>query len=224
MKSGVFQTHSAHGKSSCNAQGQGATTCCGHCRQANHKHTRKAMMRACNEPWMRCWEDFQEDHRTNRELATLPMRLGGLGVRSARRIGILGGCTAHDEVADAIIQRLVHVPEPGGCLHELNSAGNALDHHGFVSRPGWIQLSLGARPPPMQAVELGEWPHGWQYYASSASEHHFRRTVVLNQTCAANQAHLRSHSGCGSSQVLHGCPSSPEFRVQPHLFRTLVLD
>ena len=69
------------------------------------------------------------------------------------------------EVADAIIQRLVHVPEPGGCLHELHSAGNALDHHGFVSRPGWIQLSLGPRPPPMQAVEPGEWPHGWQYYA-----------------------------------------------------------
>ena len=46
----------------------------------------------------------------------------------------------------------------------------------------------------------------------------------MNQTCAANQAHLRSHSGYGSSQVLHGCPSSPKFRVQPHLFRTLVLE
>ena len=33
-----------------------------------------------------------------------------------------------------------------------------------------------------------------------------------------------SHSRYGSSQVLHGCPSSPEFRVQPHLFRTLVLE
>ena len=90
------------------------------------------------------------DQQQARELATLPMRLGGLGVRSARRIAP-AACWASwadslhmmqsrlPEVADAIIQRLVHVPEPGGCLHELKSAGNALDHHGFVSRPGWIQ-------------------------------------------------------------------------------------
>ena len=45
--------------------------------------------------------------------------------------------------------------------------------------------------------ELGEWHHGWQYYASCCSEYHYRETVVLAQSCAADQAHLRSHSGPG---------------------------
>ena len=167
------------------------------------KNTRKATTRACNELWMRCWEDYQENHRTNNKHASWPhcpcvSEVWG----SERRIApaaywVSWADALHmmqrrlPEVADAIIQRLVHVPELGGCLHELKSVGNALDHHGFVSRPGWIQLSMGARPLPMQTVEPGEWPHGWQYYASSASEHHFRGTVMLNQTCAANQAHLR---------------------------------
>ena len=81
----------------------------------------------------------------------------------------------------------------------------------------------GVRPPPANVVEPGEWPHGWQYYASSASEHHFRRTV-MNHTFAADQAHVRSHSGPGSSPVLSGCPTKPEFRVEPQHFRTVVLE
>ena len=73
-------------------------------------------------------------------------------------------------------------------------------------------------------VEPGEWHHGWQYYSSSSSEHHFRETVVFAQSCAADQAHLRSHSGPCASQVLHGSPTAAEFRVKPLLFRTLVLE
>ena len=40
---------------------------------------------------------------------------------------------------------------------------------------------------------------------------------MLNQSCAADQAHLRSHSGPGASDVLCGCPSKPEFRIEPGL-------
>ena len=50
-------------------------------------------------------------------------------------------------------------------------------------------------------AEPGEWPHGWQYYASSSSEHTFWKNVVLDQSCAADQAHLRSHSGPGIERV-----------------------
>ena len=47
---------------------------------------------------------------------------------------------------------------------------------------------------------------------------------MLRQSCAAGQAHLRSHAGPGSSNVLSGAPTGPEFRVCPELFRTLVLE
>ena len=71
---------------------------------------------------------------------------------------------------------------------------------------------------------LANWQHGWQYYASSASEHHFRENVVLAQSHASDHAHLRSHSGPGAGAVLHGAPSGLEFQVQLFLFRTLVLE
>ena len=46
--------------------------------------------------------------------------------------------------------------------------------------------------------------------------------MVLNQSCAADQAHLRSHSGPGASEALSVCPSKPEFCIEAGLFRTLV--
>ena len=82
-----------------------------------------------------------------------------------------------------------------GCVGSLQNAAEALDRSGFVGRPS------------------GEWHHGWQYYASSFLEHKFRETVVIAQSSAANQAHLRSHSGPGASAVLCGAPTRPEFTL-----------
>ena len=104
-------------------------------------------------------------HRTNNKHASWP-HCPGLGVRSARRIA---------PAADAIIQRLVHVPELGGCLHELNSAGNALDHICQPSRVDSVVVGsqttshasryLGSghtdgnttRPPLLSTISGGPW-------------------------------------------------------------------
>ena len=61
----------------------------------------------------------------------------------------------------------------------------------------------------------------------------FMRPLLLNtiserpcysRPCPDDQvAHLRSHSGPGSSDVLCGAPSQPEV-VEPHLFRALVME
>ena len=76
---------------------------------------------------------------------------------------------------------------------------------------------LSGQVPPLHT--LGEWQHGWQYHASSSLEHHFRETVTLAQSCAADQAHVRSHSGPGASSSMLGSPSSLEFKLEPQLFR-----
>ena len=110
----------------------------------------------------------------------------------------------------------------GDCLEELQEAARAMDHHGFVNRPNWEQLRFGARPSRVDA-ERGEWQHGWQYHACSASEHHFRETEIFATSCVADQAHLRSHSGLGAGEALVGCSTGFEF-MQPELFRTLVLE
>ena len=127
-------------------------------------------------------------------------------------------------VAANVAHKLTVEEELGGCLDELRNAAAHLDRDGFIGRPHWHDLRTGIRPGATHGAELGEWPHGWQYYASSSSEHSFRKNVVLNQSCAADQAHLRSHSGPGASEALSVCPSKPEFCIEAGLFRTLVLE
>ena len=177
----------------------------------------------------------EQERTTAHQLATLPMRLGGLGLRSASRMAPASFWSSwadalqmiHQrlpEVADTIVESLEGPREVGGCIGELRAVTAALDQQGFIGRPTWTDLKAGARPPPANLTEPGEWAHGWQFYASSVSEHHFRKTVVLAQSCPSHQAHLRSHSGGGSSNVLHGCPTTPEFAVEPELFRNLILE
>ena len=48
--------------------------------------------------------------------------------------------------------------------------------------------------------------------------------MIVAQSDAAEQAHLRSHAGPGSSEVLCGAPVASEFKVEPQLFRALVLE
>ena len=170
-----------------------------------------------------------------RNIASLPMRMGGLGIRSAQRMA-LGAFWASwadalhmidqrlPTVADRVVNTLRADEEPRGCLGELRNAAGVLDRHGFVGRPSWNSIRSGVRPEGHIHAEPGEWSHGWQYYASSSSEYNFRKNVVLNQSCAAEQAHLRPHSGPGASDVLCGCPSKPEFRIEAGLFRTLILE
>ena len=162
-----------------------------------------------------------------RQIASLPMRLGGLGMRSAGRMSQAAYWASWADALNMIHQRLPQlaeqfvtalsgVPLGEGCLGELQNAATSLDHQGFVNRPTWTELRLGKRPPVADC--------GWQFHASSSSEHFFRETVVLAQSCAADQANLRSHSGPGSSDVLMGCPTGPEFQVEPGNFRTLALE
>ena len=61
-------------------------------------------------------------------------------------------------------------------------ASRQLDWSGFVSRPSWEALKLGAGPPTAWFTEPGEWQHGWQHHASSCSQYHVRETVMA-QSC-----------------------------------------
>ena len=47
---------------------------------------------------------------------------------------------------------------------------------------------------------------------------------MLAQSCPSHQTHLRSHSGSGCSHVFCGCPTQLEFRINPDLFRVLILE
>ena len=125
--------------------------------------------------------------------------------------------------ADALHMIAGRLPEVAnrveGCLAEVSAAAGRLDRQGFVGRPSWADLKEGVRPPISVFQEPGEWQHGWQHHASSASEYHFRETVMIAQSCAADQAHLRSHSGPGSGEVFHGSPTQVEFQLPERVRR-----
>ena len=167
-------------------------------------------------------------------LSTLPMRLGGLGLRSATRTAPAAYWASWADALEMLSKRLPALTDQilaelaahptGDGLAELSMDAIFLEQSGFISRPTWVQLRGGERPPPPVSSEPGEWQHGWQYHASTPLEHHFRETVIIVQSDAAEQAHMRSHAGPGASEVLCGAPVATEFRVEPHLFRALVLE
>ena len=130
------------------------------------------------------------------------------------------------EVAETVVRTMEgeqQVPD-GGCMAELAAASSQLDREGFWWRPGWRELRHGKRPPDSTTGEPGEWKHGWQYWASSVSDSHFRKTTMLLARSAASRAHLRSHSGFNAGAALAHAPTSPEFVIAPHLFRVLLLE
>ena len=122
-------------------------------------------------------------------------------------------------IAEIVENAMVHnVFPPEWSLSELVQATSQLDQEGFAERPSWSELRRGKRPPP------GEWQHGWQYWAYSASDRTFRKSTMLSGQSASNRAHLRSHSGRNAGVVFAHVPTAPEFVVPPHLFRVLLLE
>ena len=106
----------------------------------------------------------------------------------------------------------------------LRRCAHRLDREGFVSRPTWTDLRNGARPLPPDFSEPGEWIQGWQFHATSATEHHFRNSRVFPSLSDPGRALLRSHSGPNAAAALYGAPSAPEYTTPPDRFRTLLLD
>ena len=157
-------------------------------------------------------------------LASLPMGMGGLGLRRALRMVPATYWSSWADALHMIDQRLPEVAAT--VVRKLTAGGPWRMLSGIARRHRAIGQGRFYWQAPLARVEdePGEWPHGWQHCASSSSEHSFRKNVVLNQSCAADQAHLRSHSGPGASKALSTCPSKPEFRIEAELFRTIILE
>ena len=127
-------------------------------------------------------------------------------------------------IAEHVEHTMTHEAHREGCLAELHDASGRLDREGFWWRPTWSELRHGKRPPDSVSSEPGEWQHGWQFWASSVSDTHFRKNSVLPRCTAARQAHLRSHSGHNAGAALACAPTTPECTVPLLLFRVLLLE
>ena len=140
---------------------------------------------------------------------SLPMRMGGLGIRSASRLAPSAFWASWADALPMLQDRLPSISKPKSQTflmgHRRQAAWESFKQPHRCSIATVSSAVQGGRalqgstssPSTDPSLESGR--HGWH-----ASEHHFRVTVVLAQTCAADQAHLRSHSGAGSSDVLCG--------------------
>ena len=112
-----------------------------------------------------------------------------LGVRSAFRMAAASYWASWVDALKMISERIPAMAtrvthrwtgdvELGGCLGKLQIALHELDWSGFVSRPSWEALKLGAGPPTAWFTEPDEWQHGWQHHASSCYGYPVRETVL----------------------------------------------
>ena len=107
------------------------------------------------------------EHAEAKVIASMPMRLGGLGLTSADRMAhaaywaswadalhMIAGRLP--EVANRLVDELNEGEDLEGCLAEVSAAADRLDSQGFVGRPSWADLKEGVRPPIPVSQEPGE--------------------------------------------------------------------
>ena len=126
----------------------------------------------------------------------------------------------HPSVADTMIRGL-----DTSALGAAREAAMALIGVMGFTPPSWTALSRGARPPDWQPEDFEPGVHrrGWQHEASSRVEQWFREVHVFPFLPESGRALVRSQSGTGSGVALSVSPSSIFTRIEPQLFRVLLL-
>ena len=101
--------------------------------------------------------------------------------------------------------------------HAAQAARGLAGVHGFEPR-SWRAFAAGLRPPR----DSEEFQTGWQHEASSRIEQEHRESL-LRVLAEPERALLRSQGGSGAGAALQTCPTCPLTRIDPALFRVLLL-
>ena len=174
-------------------------------------------------------------HATAKASATLPLALGGLGLRSAVRTSHSAYWASWADCVPMIARRhpvvaaqMIRSMELGPTIPSLLSLGDAartiLDMGGYEV-PSWPALVDGVRPPPRDPEnnEPGSSRSGWQHEAAFRVEQQFREQQLLLVLSESERALLRSQSGPGAGSFLTVPPTNPLVRFDSQIFRVLLL-
>ena len=177
--------------------------------------------------------DLNQCDEVVRDVATLPLSMGGLGLRSAVRVRS-PACWAswadclpmmqarHPRVVAEILAELGD-RSASPCLEEVRRA--AWDLFGVMGfePPPWYAVVNGARPAHDGEQEPGSFERGWQHEASSRVERQHREVNLFPRLSEAGRALVRSQAGPGSGLALSTCPTCRITSLDSHLFRVLLL-
>ena len=160
-----------------------------------------------------------------KDAASLPLCMGGLGLRSVVRTSSSAhwASWADPRVADMIVNALESDPATP-ILSAVVEAARAVQVGNFEPT-SWASVSHGARPPPREHHEFepGCSRRGWQHEAHSRTEMVHRDTWIMPRLTDDERAMLRSQSGPGSGLALSSVPASAALRIDSHHFRVLLL-
>ena len=195
-----------------------------------HVNLPRCMMQDCGDAFADCWIVAP----AIQDVCTLPLVLGGLGLRSAVRTRAPSFWASwadtlhmihlrHPAVADEIVSG---TSDPGDCPTFHSLARVTRDPAGLAGfeLPSWDALLHGARPSPRDPDEFepSSQRFGWQHEAASRVEHHHRDRVLFPLLSDHEKALVRAQ-GSGSGGAFFAVPSSYATRFEPQLFRVLLL-
>ena len=173
-----------------------------------------------------------------RSIAQLPLRYGGLGLRSSCRTSPAAYWASwadslqmirerHPQMARALTETFAREDLlPDNSLGQVNACATHLQSQGNFRAPTWHALAHGMRPQQADGEERdrdpGEWQHGWQFYAADALERTYRNNSLLPQLQRGDQALLRSQSGLGAAAAFTALPTSDDTAFSPQEMRILI--
>ena len=155
--------------------------------------------------------------RSVKDVASLPLVLGGLGLRSAERVCVsaLTIHARHPVVADVLVRQLEGHPHTP-CLRATSEAAFSL--HGILgwSPPSWTAVRDGTRLETRQPEENEPGSiRGWQHEAASRVDQRFRNEDLFARLTYSGQALVRSQGGLGAGLALSSCPTCRITRIDP---------
>ena len=168
-----------------------------------------------------------------RDTASLPLALGGLGLRSASRSRQSAHWASwadtlpmvrsrHRATAEAFVEVLEKGVGPVSLVAAEDCRRNLTGVMGFEP-PSWSSLCGGARPPPPPLDDTSGWRTGWQHEAASRVDRHFRDSILMPRLDETAKALVRSQSGPMSGAALSAAPTYLHTHIKSHLFHLLLL-
>ena len=154
-----------------------------------------------------------------RAITSLPLLLGGLGLRSTRTSFSAWWASwadtlpmfhaRHPDVATMILHGLNHEAQEPNVRGVVDAVRMLTGVEGFEP-PSWEALLDGARPPPRDPEdhEPGGTRGGWQHEAASRVERNFRDRRLMLVMSRSDQALLRSQSGPFGGMALSAAPTN----------------
>ena len=167
--------------------------------------------------------------RSVKDVASLPLVLGGLGLRSAEQVrvpvlGELGRLHPDHPRSSPCGGRCVGPPVGGSSTHTMFACRSVSQWPLGRSPPSWTAVWNGARPETRQPEEYEPGStRGWQHEAAFRVDQRFRDEDLFANLTDSGQALVRSQGGHGAGLALSTCPTCRITRIDPQLFRVILL-